>query len=183
MRILLIYLNRIFSLVFSFLFLVFFFIKLLCSKKKSILFIDIDNSIANTWPFLNKGSLHISYIPPLNGSISFIKKNFDPNLCEIVFLSHREIKFYKKTLYWLKNHYDNSVKFNMLFLVPFPFWKLNYFKLSLFLKFNVFVFDDLSRNHENGEIFYYVDIIQKINSLGIRYFDYEFILKINNQNE
>lgn len=183
MRILLTYFNRISSLVFSFIIFVLFSIKILFSKKKSIIFIDIDNSIANTWPFLNNSSFNIKYIPPLNGSIRFIKKNFDPNLFEIVFLSHREVKFYRKTLYWLKNYFDNSVSLNMLFLVPYPLWKLYYFKLSLILKFNVFVFDDLSRNHENGQILYYGDIIQKINSLDIKYYNYEFIIKINNQNE
>ena len=134
MRILLTYFSRISSLVFSFIVFMLFSIKLLNSKKKSIIFIDIDNSIANTWPFLNNSSFNIKYIPPLNGSIRFIRQNFDPDLIEIVFLSHREVKLYKKTFYWLKNYFDNSVTLNMLFLVPFPLWKLYYFKLSLFLK-------------------------------------------------
>lgn len=171
------------SLVLSFLIFMLFSIKIFISKKKSIIFIDIDNSIANTWPFLYNSSFNVKNIPPLNGSIRFIKNNFDPDLFEIVFLSHREVKVYRKTFYWLKNYFDNSVTLNKLFLVPFPLWKLYYFKLALFFKFKVFVFDDFSRNHENGQILYYRDIIQEINSLDIKYYDYEFIIKINNQNE
>ena len=44
---------------------------------------------------------------------------------------------------------------------------------------NSIYFDDLSYNHENGDVFLHTDVINKVKEIDLKYYDYHFLKKIN----
>lgn len=155
--------------------LMYFKLVLFVSRKKKFVFVDIDNTIANTWPYLNRAiPLNVVYkdVPPflqmvnLIQSIEFEKDNL------IVFLSARNPRYYNITKKWLN---QNGFRSFLLLLVPSVNNKITVIKLVSRKKVVVF-FDDLSFNHEAGDIKYYENIIHDIKQMeNVKYFDYKFL--------
>jgi hypothetical protein len=102
--------------------------------------------------------------------ISFLKKQD----VEIMFLSARNLSYYDITKRWLEL---NDIPSRNLFLVWKVEQKIKY--LSDWSRKNtVFYFDDLSFNHENGNIKYYDNVIAAVNKLSLVYYGYAEIQQI-----
>jgi len=157
----------------------------LYSTQENIIFIDIDNSIANTSNFLMQNGKITNFedflkIKRLEGSYKFLK-NFTDSYA-LIFLTYRPLMSKKYTLQWLKNNSFWSQN-SKLFLVSSPLDKIYFFNEALKKQLKVVVFDDLSYNHENGKILYYKKIINFIKKKKIKYFDLKHIERLNNSQQ
>lgn len=142
-------------------------------KKKKVVFFDIDNTVADTWQSLilkfPSEKKRILSLPHFQKVVDLIKK-YEKDKFLIIFLSVRPYSQYISTKKWIQNIGINN--FN-LFLVKKPEDKLKFLEK---IPYNTSFYDDLSYNHENGEIKFYSDVINKLSALqNITYFDYDYL--------
>lgn len=137
-------------------------------------FIDIDNTIANTWPSLkhtyykSETDRHQSLAIFIGMRDYLLQINKDPKNV-IFYISARNSNLFQVTYNWLV-----SVGFNLseqqLLLVPFAHNKLQYIQ---FVKrqhpVSVTFIDDLSYNHENGNVLFYDKLLEEVKLLPISY--------------
>ena len=156
------------------------------NKSVKIVFIDIDNTIADTWvtlksnKFTNEKDRH-QKLKPFDGMRTFIKNQYrdNNNSYKIIYLTARYFTVIPITKQWLnKNHFFENP--DSLIVVSKPKLKLYFLKLAVKKKYDVIYIDDLSYNHENGETKFYDAIISEINTMNIDYKGYNEIKKINN---
>ena len=164
----------------------YFSLKEFLKDKKKIIICDIDNTIADTWPYLNKfhkKSLKNFYIdlPAIKPVIEYVLKDaldYDG----IIFLSSRPIRSYKTTELWIRNNIKYDINNILIILTKIPFKKLGYLD---FLKSNnilLKVYDDLSYNHENGDVLFYDNVINSIKDKKIKLVGYEKLKNIRENN-
>jgi hypothetical protein len=146
---------------------------------KCLTIIDIDNTIANTWPTIKKKDFNYIKITPLINSIRYIKSHLENKNSEFIFLSHRNLRNFDETHLWLKKNFDSKISKDSIFLVNKPNFKLYYYKYLAKRKSKIIIFDDLSRNHENGKILFYDKVIKYIEINGFEFYDYNFIKNLN----
>lgn len=130
-----------------------------CSENiETIKVFDIDNTIANTWPNLKASRFkHFMYLnlKPLK-RILMIANRVNPLKERLVFISAREHRYYLVTYWWLKKHVKQDF---VLILVHSSEDKIRYLNL---IDKPIHYFDDLSYNHENGEVFFYDRVIAEV---------------------
>ena len=68
-------------------------------------------------------------------------------------------------------------------VVDSPQSKLKFIKKLIKQKNEIHYYDDLSYNHENGEIKLYFDVIEVVNNLPIKYFGLDYINKLSNEED
>jgi hypothetical protein len=141
--------------------------------------LDIDNTLAKTWQILKpKSGIKFYYeLDPLQGTLDEIKSKYKNK--SKVYISNRNPFTYFVTLNWLEKHNLFDRKNDLLILTNFPKNKLYYIDSLVRKGKRVFYYDDLSYNHENGNVKFYSDVIIKVKKLDITYFDYEYINKLN----
>ncbi len=153
-------------------------------KNQTIVFVDIDNTIADTWPsiknseYSNEVDRHEN-LKAFEGMKVFIQSKFRDDQHKLIYLTARCFNLIKVTHRWLRAN-GFFYKDDSVILVSTPLNKIDYIKLALFRKFNVVYIDDLSYNHENNKIQFYSSIINEIKDLNISYIGYDEINKINN---
>lgn len=149
------------------------------NAAREIVVLDIDNTIADTWKHLGTFAAgrkkFFLKLPVLHGTIQYIRENY--SALPIVFLSNRNITDIRSTKKWLRNA-GFDLKENMLIVTNDPQDKLAYLQLLACGK-KVIYFDDLSYNHENGKVLFYDDVLRAVRLMDIKYYDYQFILKLN----
>jgi hypothetical protein len=150
-------------------------------NHRDMVFIDIDNTLAATAQRLKaKGSKlykeDLAALDPLVGTFEFIDKSFKDRA--YVFLSHRKLSTFFVTYLWLKKHsfWRRGAR---LYFVSHPNHKVSFFKASLEGSKQIAIIDDLSYNHELGQVRYYADVINFIEKNKIDYFDARFINTLN----
>lgn len=148
------------------------------SSKKSIVIFDLDNTLYNTWPYINKYQKK----QELYGKIPIfetMKSNvFEANKeAIIVFLTARKIKTLQATKKRLEKDFKGMKYY--LVMVDKSIEKLAYLKFFLKRANKVMYFDDLSFNQENGKEKFYNRVIEKVKELPLTYYGAEHIKKIN----
>jgi hypothetical protein len=156
--------------------------KILEDKPAKVSVFDIDNTIADTWPSLLNANLfdqksevkrYLS-LPILSSFYPIIKSIVSKDDTTILFLSARSSNMYLVTKEWLKDKQLWNNRANLI-IVQTPNDKLKYLsELSLKIS-NVEYYDDLSYNHENGEVLFYSSVIEKVKKMNIHYYDYSYI--------
>lgn len=146
---------------------VIFYIYIFRSKKK-IIISDIDNTISNTWPHIKAGNLDYLKLEFIEKNVDLVKKLNEDNSI-LIFLSAREHVYYFKTKKWLKRRFSKFI----LFTVSNPKKKIKYIKHKNFNRDGNFFIDDLSHNHENGEVKFYDDLIAYALSAHFKYYGYD----------
>ena len=172
---------RLFRILISILFR-YYFIIILKKSNNQIFICDIDNTIFNTWIEWKKSkdySFVFSNTKPLTNSINFVKKNIKDNNKNLIFLTVRPLNQYLKTLTSIKKIFGNNNKVIILKNVDEKLWYYNYLLKN---EKSFLVFDDLSYNHENGEVKYYDKLINFLKNNNVKHYDYSFILKLNEEN-
>ena len=150
-------------------------------RGDNLLILDIDNTLAHTFESLihSKGEGHKERLLSLGvreGTLAFIEDNFDHY--NKVFLTARSYRYYFITHKWLKS---NSISFNIFKLLMVPKASHKLWFLKLFNDCNNIVYiDDLSYNHENGEVLYYDEVINEVKQLNIDYYGFDSISKMKN---
>jgi FMN phosphatase YigB (HAD superfamily) len=147
-------------------------------KFEEVVIFDLDNTLLDTYPLLNLMGLSDVFrsVKTQPRMINLFNEYLDKEVFLFI-LSSRKIKFYGITSQYLKQNVNNKVSF---YLVSEPFKKVKFLKYSASCFKSVTLYDDLSYNHENGEVKFYHEIINEVKKLSISYFGYEEILKINN---
>ncbi len=162
--------------------------KILKAKPEKVFVFDIDNTIADTWPSLINANLfdHKSEVrrylslPILSSFYPIIKTIVNKDDTTILFLSARSSNMYNVTKQWLmdKQVWNNN---SNLIIVQTPNDKLKHLsELSSKIPI-VEYYDDLSYNHEKGEILFYTSVIEKVKKMKINYFDYSYIQNPTNK--
>jgi FMN phosphatase YigB (HAD superfamily) len=147
-------------------------------KFDEVVIFDLDNTLLDTYPLLNYMALRDVFRKvKLHPEMMKLFNDFSDKGVYLFILSSRKIKFYGITNDYLKKNIKTKAPF---YLVSEPFIKIRFFKYSAACFKKVTLYDDLSYNHENGEVKFYHEIIKEVNELSISYFGYKEILKINN---
>jgi hypothetical protein len=149
------------------------------NNNSDLIVLDIDNTLADTWRELDKLSRLCNYgnLPTLPGTIHEIDAKYSGK--PRIFLSNRNLLTFLTTRKWLmKNNLYNRSK-DLLILTSSPEQKLYFLRKLDTNNRTVFYYDDLSFNHENGEVKFYEKVIEQVKKMTIIYFDYNHILKLN----
>lgn len=158
--------------------------KLIRKKYTRVFVFDIDNTIAHTWYSFNASYftsnkqrlLSLPIYIKMHRVIDILYNN--PNNL-VVFLTARSLNDYKTTYKWLKGQ-GFPLGYSDLFIVNSPKYKINIISSFKKQKTNVYYIDDLSYNHENGEVKFYKKEIFEIENLTaknkhIKYYGYDHI--------
>ena len=155
--------------------------KSVLSIKDRIVVFDIDNTIGNTWPTLNREYksetrryMNIEIFPRVRKILeSYVAAKF-----HVVFLSARPYRSFYITNKWLKK---NGISHYTLILVPTAQYKIEYLSI---INRETDYFDDLSWNHENGHVRFYDDVIDEVKRMRfVKHYDYEYLLRCRNEND
>jgi hypothetical protein len=150
------------------------------SKKEHLYIFDLDNTLADTFPYLHIVDTDEMYrtIPPFQNMLEIAFNVFSSNFPCII-LTARDYNYKSATEFWIDKNI--KVKDIPLFIVPKASDKIAYLKLANNNFKNVTYYDDLSYNHENGDVKFYSKEIETFQNMTIEYIGYEEILKINNK--
>jgi hypothetical protein len=152
--------------------------------SKNIYVFDIDNTLADTWISFHNYDDRVQHFERLSTLAIFInmyniiKKIVLSKGNTIIYLTARDFRDYNVTFKWLFNN-NIEVNYRNLFLVPGAYYKLKFIRLLIKRNHTITYLDDLSYNHEKGQIQYYQKIINELDLLPIRYIDYFKIQQIN----
>jgi len=148
-------------------------------KGGDIFIVDIDNTVANTFPLLLQDScLKLVYQRAncFSNVVDFINEQRHAGKA-VFFLSARDSQYYKVTEDWLNRNVFGG--FNELLLVSSANEKLIYLKLLVFCKKKVFYIDDLSYGHETGTVRYFDNLIRRVSELPIVYIGYPELRRLH----
>jgi FMN phosphatase YigB (HAD superfamily) len=150
------------------------------NQNDKVYLVDIDNTLADTWPSLQNyvyhsenhryGSLSI-FIGMRNYILDKIKDQH-----KVVFISARSYLDYFSTHRWLA---ENGLTSYDVILVNRAEDKLAYIHELLHREIAVVYIDDLSYGHEYGEVRLYDKMILKLNALPVEYLGVKEIELIN----
>lgn len=153
-----------------------FKINRLRSSDEVVIF-DLDNTLLDTYPLLNSMPLKDVFTKvKTHSEMMKLYNHFSEKNVFVLILSARKIEFVRITSDYIKQNINLKGSF---YLVSEPSKKVRFLKYSAAFFTKVTLFDDLSYNHENGEVKFYHDVIKEVHELSIIYFGYEEILKIN----
>lgn len=148
-------------------------------NHNKICIVDIDNTIANTWPSYLKywdsefeRLINLKYFPDVISLIVDYKKQG----YKIIFLSARHPITLLVTYRWL-NKVIFKTNILKVILVTDPFKKIKFIKSINKTKTIIYI-DDLSYNTENGLTLFYDKIIKEVSLLNIKYYDFEYLIKL-----
>lgn len=148
------------------------------SRRRSIVVFDLDNTLYNTWPYINtyhkKQELYakIPVFEHMRSNVFEAEKK-----ATIVFLTTRKIKTLQSTRKRLEKDFK-GMKYSLV-MVDRSIEKLTFLKFFLKGADKVTYFDDLSFYQENGQEKFYDDVINKVKELPLTYYGAEHIKKIN----
>jgi len=133
------------------------------------LVLDIDNTLADTWPSLVPGAVtdgnRLAGLAELAGMRARTADLASGR--RVLYVSHRFLWQLPVTLSWLRAH-GFPASLGTVLLVPEPPHKLRYLR-RLVAAGPVEYWDDLSHGHEHGTVQYYEDLIAAVRSLPIDY--------------
>ncbi len=164
-----------------------YFFKILNDFKKQvpyhqILVLDIDNTIADTWPEIKYQGViksprfsFFKKLRPFKKRIAFLINRYPTT--PIVFLSNRNVVYYNTTRNWLIQNGFSNRNFRLILTLNVED-KLRYLKLLQNHYKKVIYFDDLSYNHEHGEVKYYQIVIDALAEMELEYWGLDQIQRI-----
>ena len=155
---------------------------LLQQQGNAIVFVDIDNTIANTWPLFQQTKCInrnlVDRVEIFRGMQQYLLQEYISKNITVVFISARPLRLFAPTKKWLhQNQLWNDR--TRLILVANPKQKLQYLQATIKLNLIVTFIDDLSYNQENGSIRYYDEIIHLVKQMDVTYLDNHWIQSIN----
>jgi hypothetical protein len=150
-------------------------------RERCIYIVDIDNTLAHTWPshtykYSSQKQKYLSL--SVMWKIFHEVKKIQQGGNRIVFLSARKCTLYFVTMAWLKSS-GMAVSWSNLFLVSSAEKKIAFLEHAIRLGCKITYIDDLSGNHEKGEVIMYEGIINKVKKYKeVEYLGYEYIDKV-----
>ena len=175
----------VFNLLCGTFFKLLFICKSQINNNKSLYIFDIDNTIGNTYPTLTfqyqsdtERLLSIPFFPQMKNLLNSLLKS--PSR-KVIFLTSRSYLNWDTTHQWLTQNGILAAKSDII-IVSSPAQKIDFINKILPRNKPVTVIDDLSYNHENGQVKFYDTEIQLISGLSLRYIGYKTILRFNSKN-
>lgn len=153
-------------------------VKLRRHGSKSILIVDIDNTITNTYEKWNEIVLNHQTYSTLSlkkETVNFLGL-FDDHF--VLFLTARPFITHIISKNYLKKN-DIYMPGMHALISANPALKVTVIRMLVKLRYRIAYIDDLSYNHEKGEVFFYDKEIQQLKELEIDYFNFDFINFIN----
>jgi hypothetical protein len=149
--------NFIFSLYFNYLFTIH-------RNYTQLVIFDIDNTLT----IFDDSKRGLILDPKLNDVVLSVLYDLRKANIKVILLSARGARLYFKTLKWA---YSNNLidSRNDLILVPTPKDKIPFLKKAIANNYSVVYYDDLSYNHEYGEVRLYEEIIKEVKHLNLTY--------------
>ncbi|PST83252.1 hypothetical protein C7T94_11715 [Pedobacter yulinensis] len=148
--------------------------------SRTVYVVDIDNTLAHTWPSLCDGYIRTEAsryetLSIFRGMRQLVVEQAAAGHL-VVFVSARSYHCYFSTMRWLR---ACGVPFDQLILVYRVSEKIGFIDLLIAKGLNVVYIDDLSYNHEAGEVRFYEETIRRVRNMPIRYFGLAEIEAIN----
>ncbi len=159
-------------------FFVLFVIKAKSNNSKSLYIFDIDNTVGDTFPTLlnvyNSESERLLSIPMFPRMKALITKLQKSPSRKIMFITARSYKCWQTTRQWFLL---NGLEINAtdIIIVPNPAEKVFLLGKILPLEKGLTLIDDMSWNHENGNVKFYQNEIEALSKLPLRYIGYNTI--------
>lgn len=149
-------------------------------KKKTVYIVDIDNTLSDTWPSLHKyvyrsEDQRYSSLSVFIGMRNYILQKITAGE-KVIFISARSYFNYYSTNKWLLSC---GITADQLVLVDSALDKLLYLKELLAHDIRVVYIDDLSYDHEYGEMKLYKELIADVRKLPLTYLGVHEIELIN----
>ncbi|WP_342328502.1 hypothetical protein [Pedobacter sp. FW305-3-2-15-E-R2A2] len=141
--------------------------------------VDIDNTLADTWPSLqelvyDKEQDRYRSLSVFLGMRKLIVCK--RKVAKVIFISARGFLSYRTTRQWLRSC---GLEGCDLILVAHAADKMYYIKTLISMELPVVYIDDLSYNHEHGDMKLYDELIQEVNGLPLTYLGIKEIEIIN----
>jgi hypothetical protein len=158
-----------------------------------IVFFDLDNTLADSWPTLvtevdveyARDSAHefrrLESLQPLFGTIDLYNEVKKMPVV-IVVCTVRHDCFQKITTSWLRKHIDPEFGLTpsrRVVLVSTPYSKLVIWILLHLSRVKLFIIDDLSYNHERGVVYHFDKIKGILRRFGLRHLTFPCITQLN----
>ncbi|HLP51790.1 MAG TPA: hypothetical protein VK154_12970 [Chitinophagales bacterium] len=154
------------------------------NDDKHLYVFDIDNTIGDTYPTLNQKYatekerlLSIPVFPRIKNLLSGLLKSRSR---KVIFLTSRSYLTWAVTHQWIKNN-GLEVSLTDVIIVSSPGQKIEFLSKILPRKRDVTFIDDLSWNHEKGDVKFYSSEIELISGLPLRYVGYNTIKRFNSK--
>ncbi len=150
------------------------------NRNKSIYIFDLDNTLGDTFPTLinrNPDELErLKSIEPFARICSLANDISNSKSRTVFVLTARQFNTRKVTVEWVKKA-GISIPESQIFLVLSPMQKVWLLKvIMLYCSKRITFIDDMSFNHEKGEVIFYTDVIENLPS-NVQYIGYNTILK------
>lgn len=149
---------------------------------RSIYFFDIDNTIGNTYPTLmrtysneRERILSVKAFPRMKVLVSALQQSKSR---KVIFLTSRSYLLWNVTATWLNRNGMNADKTDVI-LVKSPAEKIELLQSAAQTHRRLVYIDDLSYNHEHGEVKFYDAETAAAGKLPLRYIGYKTILRFN----
>lgn len=148
------------------------------NRNKSIYIFDLDNTLGDTFPTLvnrNPNEIErLKHIKPF-ARVCSLAKNIAHSPSRVVFvLTARQFSTRQVTIEWVKQA-GILIPENQIFLVLSPMQKVWLLRVAIHFCKRITFIDDMSFNHEKGEVKYYQDAIKNVPK-RVRYIGYSTIL-------
>lgn len=154
------------------------------NQNDEIYLVDIDNTLADTWPSLRDYVYKNESHRYKSLSIFIGMRNFILDKArskhKVIFISARSYLDYFSTCKWLT---ANKLKADCVILVRNAEDKLKYINELLNRRVPVVYIDDLSYGHESGMMKLYEKVIFKLNGMPVKYLGIKEIELINSTYE
>lgn len=154
------------------------------NANRSLYIFDIDNTIGNTYPTLTRQypseTERLLSIPVFPRMKVLLNNLLTSPSRKVIFLTSRSYLAWNTTYLWL-NQNGIAVAKSDVIIVSSPAQKTEFIKKILPRSKPVTFIDDLSYNHENGQVKFYDTEIQLISGLSLRYVGYKTILRFNSK--
>lgn len=157
------------------------YLKSISHSSGELVVFDLDNTLADTFPYLLNGNLKQVYLnlPAHIGMLKIVDEYIKLNK-SVIIISAREYRHYFITKSWVKQKIKSKKRIPV-FLVPNAIDKLPYLHKASKAISNITYYDDLSYNHENGKVMFYTDVIERVREMSIKYIGYAEIGLINSK--
>lgn len=168
--------------VFNFLCSRFFALLFVCKAKanshQSIYIFDIDNTLGHTYPTLLQTypseKQRLLAIPFFSGFKKLLEGLLQSKSRKVLFLTARSYKSWFTTRQWLsQNGIETSI--GNIIIVQSPAQKIELLQKILPHNKAVYFIDDMTWNHEKGDLKFYEPEIQLLSKLPVRYIGYKTI--------
>lgn len=173
-------LRTIFDFCCSFFFRQLFLAKSRINSRASLYIFDIDNTLGDTYPTLRKKYpsdkerlLSIPVFPQIKNIIQQLLKSESR---KVIFLTARSYKSWSITHQWLVS---NGIEVNLsdVIIVSTPAQKIKLLQSIIPRQKPITFIDDMSWNHENGQVRFYENEIRLLSGLPLRHIGYSTILR------